>query len=98
MTNQKPEASELEYLKFFFDNAKVSVQERIFLEESFELCYNGTVPLALKAEVSVISKQPTIEQIPLDNTQDSDYDLSSEEHMSLDVLIAQLKELTENDT
>lgn len=50
--NKKPEASEEEYLRYFFENANVSVQERIFLEEGFELCYNGRVPESLKIDLS----------------------------------------------
>lgn len=50
--NPKPEASEEEYLRFFFENVKVSVQERIFLEEGFELCYNSRVPKSLKLDLT----------------------------------------------
>jgi len=50
--NPKPEASEEEYLRFFFENANLSIQERIFLEEGFELCYNGKVPKNLKIDLT----------------------------------------------
>lgn len=48
----KPEASEEEYLRFFFENAKVSVQERIFIEEGFEICFNNSIPNTLKIDLN----------------------------------------------
>jgi hypothetical protein len=50
--NKKPEATEEEYLRYFFDNAKIPIQERVFLEEGFELCYNAEVPKALRIDLT----------------------------------------------
>lgn len=54
-------ASEIEYLRYFFDQVCISSEERAFLEEGFELCFNKAVPdhLKMKTPESAI-KIPTL--------------------------------------
>ena len=47
MGNNKPEATEEEYLRYFFECADVSKEERSLLEKRFEKLYNKKVPIDL---------------------------------------------------
>ena len=72
--HKKPEATEEEFLRFFFDNARVPAQERIFLEEGFEICFNFRVPDHLKVNLMKVAPDtartvpapPPIDLIPSD--------------------------------
>jgi len=48
-----PQALEIEYLRYFFDQVNLTVSERYFLEEGFELCFQKSVPSALKMRSSL---------------------------------------------
>jgi hypothetical protein len=128
---KKPISSEIEYLRYFFDQVCISSEERAFLEEGFELCFNKAVPDHLKMKTlepvikvptlpeSELNKDtepslplpgiveevdipkapriPSLKKLLLDNTQKGDYVLmhrGSGEHVSLSLLITQLKEMT----
>lgn len=116
-------ASEIEFLRYFFDQVSISTEERAYLEEGFELCFNKVVPEHLKTEVNtskidlihpitikcdppaqvleeiMIPKSPrlpSLKELLLDKTENGDYVLmhrGSGEHVSLSLIIAQLKEL-----
>lgn len=59
-----PEATELEYLRYFFDQVNLTVSERYFIEEGFEMCFNAQVPSSYKMRRSVIDLFPTDPKTP----------------------------------
>ena len=61
------EALEIEYLRYFFDQVNLTVQERYFLEEGFEMCFQKSVPSSLKMRTSniVIPSNSKVPNIPL---------------------------------
>jgi hypothetical protein len=52
----KEEASELEFLRYFYDQSSISVQERIYIEEGFELCFNRKVPKEYKIDLQTLMR------------------------------------------
>ena len=61
-----PEALEIEYLRYFFDQVNLMVQERYFIEEGFEICFQKSVPSSMKMRTSsiVIPESPKTPNIP----------------------------------
>lgn len=115
--NKNQLASEVEFLRYFFDQANITSKERLFLEEGFELCFGKSVPEHLKIKVDEKDtdpapppaeileeikipkppRAPSLKELLIDNTEKGDYILmhkGSGEHMSLSILITQLKEMT----
>lgn len=50
----KDEALELEFLRYFYDQSGISIQERIYIEEGFELCFNKKVPKEYKIDLQTL--------------------------------------------
>lgn len=93
--------TEIEYLKYFFDQVNISPEERIFIEEGFELCFNKKVPDNMKMKIDNYKKIPKAPKVPsIEPTlNDENYTLlnkKSGEFTSLSILINQLKEFSKS--
>lgn len=48
--------NELIFLKFFFEQAEISIERRAFIEESFEMIFNKKVPSNYKLNMDTYNK------------------------------------------
>lgn len=72
------EATELEFLRYFYDQASLSMQERYFLEEGFELCFNKKVPKDYKININDLIKISQEQE----NNQNNKTPIMSEEELA----------------
>lgn len=81
----EPISTELAFLRYFFENAEVSMDKRAFIEEGFEMIYNRKVPESYRINIEEYSRKikemefPTAAKLPdaglLLKSLDEDYEV-----------------------